>query len=178
MRPDEYVIGADPSQPGAEEAMIDVDGGCFKCKKSWPATTFKKLLGKHALGDEQVDPKEALCDNCWESELETAIAEKIDEAQGAITVPLIRSVEVMGIESKTNVVSFKYATHLGDKEIPLTLLNVAFKGKEQGEFTWYVYKDVPTATCEAWFAAPSHGESFGTFFAREIKHSYSWEKKA
>lgn len=169
-RPDAFVLGQDPE--GGKEEAID---GCAQCHRSWPSVRFSRAVAAYQLGEPS---KPILCDSCWPSELSTAIAEKIDEAQGAISTPLIRSVEVAGIESKTNVASFKYVTHIGDKEIPLTLLNVAFKGKEPGEFTWYTYKDVPTATCEAWFAAPSHGESFGTFFAREIKHSYLWEKKA
>jgi hypothetical protein len=173
-RPDGFAIGQDP-EVGKEEKVE----GCSKCGRTWPAVRFSRYtaacnIGEFMLGGEPPPP---LCDACWpkpESELDAKIA----EAQGVSTAPaLIRSVEVTGIDSRTNVVSFKYATHVGSSELLTTLLNVAFKGKNPGEFTWYVYRDVPVAIAEAWFAAPSHGESYGKFFAAQIKNSYDSERK-
>ncbi len=172
MRSDEFVIGVDPGT-GKDETVIQVEGGCVRCKRTWPSTTFKQIAGAILLGEHP----EVICDRCnpgSDPELDKAIAEATTG-----TIPaLIRSVEVTGIESKTNVVSFRYATHLGDKELVTTLLNVAFKTKVPGEFVWYVFRNVPVVTCEAWFAAPLHGQSFGSYFATQIKNSYDVEKKA
>lgn len=173
-RPDEFVIGVDSGE-SKDETIIQVEGGCAHCRREWPSVTFKKAAGAVFAGEGSTLPT-MLCDRCFDGdpELDKAIA----EATTGVIPGVIRSVEVTGIESKTNVVSFKYATHIGEKELATTLLNVAFKTKVPGEFVWYVFRNIPTAVCEGWFAAPAHGQSFGTYFAAQIKNSYDCEKKA
>ena len=170
----DYEIGVDSAAPGtSDETTVQVQGGCVKCHRQWPEVTFKKVAEALAAGEKDVAP---VCDRCWDADPD--LEKAIEEATGVQTVPsLIRFVEVTGIESKTNVVSFKYATHIGGKELVTTLLNVAFKGKTPGEFVWYVYRNVPVAVCEAWFVAPMNGQSHGSFFAEQIRKSYDSERK-
>lgn len=173
MRSDGFALGQDPEEKQEREVIAAADGGCKRCGRSWPTVTFKQMAGKAFLGEEK---PEILCDRCINAD--PALEKAIEEATTGTIPGLIRSVEVIGIESKTNVASFKYATHIGDKELVTTLLNVAFKTKVPGEFVWYVYRNVPLAVCEAWFAAPAHGQSHGAYFAAFIKASYDCEKKA
>lgn len=186
MRQDEFVIGADSGE-SKDETIIQVEGGCVRCGRSWPEVKFTKvaaaaasLMGdfaiQHAEDARPYQSSDILCDRCFD--YDPSLDKAIEQATTGVVPGLIRSVEVTGIESKTNVVSFNYATHLGDKELVTTLLNVAFKTKVPGEFIWYVFRNVPTAVCEGWFAVPQHGQSFGSYFATQIKNSYDVEKKA
>lgn len=184
MRPDGFTLGQDPEEKQEREVIAAADGGCKRCGRSWPTVTFHRSaetlrewqsagIGPSGPAPEKMpDP---ICDRC---QGDPALNQAIEEATTGTIPGLIRSVEVTGIESKTNVASFKYATHIGDKELVTTLLNVAFKTKVPGEFVWYVYRNVPLAVCEAWFAAPAHGQSHGAYFASFVKASYDCEKKS
>lgn len=179
MRPDEFVLGVDPDA-GKDEAPASHSGGCERCHRTWPTVTFRQSTealrdwqASSVGGSHRIAPQ-VICDRCAPGTAESDIAEKIEDATTGTIPGLIRSVEVTGLESKTNVASFKYATHIGDKELVVTLLNVAFKTKVPGEFTWYTYKNVPVVTCEAMYAA----HSIGSYFAQFIRNSYDSERKS
>lgn len=170
MRPDAFVLGVDPE--GGKEEAVD---GCATCHRSWPSVRFSKAVAADQLG-ESGNP--IICDSCQDKEATAELAAKIDEAQGiAIALGPTRYVEVEGIESKSNVIKFRYATHLGGEELKMTTLTIWFKGKQSAEPTanpCYRYFQVPVPILEAWFAAPS----FGSYFAEQIKNSYPTEKVA
>lgn len=172
-RPDGFILGQDPEAAPSEGRGI-AGGGCINCHKEWPAVTFRKL-GEAFTNGETAPVK---CDSCWPSALQTEIAAKIDEATGIAFVPLTRYVHVEGIESKTNVTAFKYATHIGQKALVVTDVQVWFKGKQVPDEIppnpCWIYKNVPVAVLEAWYAAPS----IGSYFATQIKSSYDAERKA
>lgn len=169
-RPDGFVLGNDP-EAGKEE-MVE---GCTRCGKSWPAVRFSKAVADDQLGESGT---EIVCDSCQDKEATAELAAKFDEAQGIATaLGPTRYVEVEGIESRSNVIKFKYATHMGGEELKMTTLTVWFKGKQTAEPAanpCYRYFQVPVPILEAWFAAPS----FGSYFAEQIKNSYPTEKVA
>lgn len=181
-RPDGFVLGQDP-EAGKEEKVE----GCATCGRTWPAVRFSKAVAEDPTGE---SGKPIVCDSCQDKEATAELAAKIDEAQGIATaLGPTRYVEVEGIESKSNVIKFKYATHLGGEELKMTTLTVWFKGNNkrtpvegQGDFIQaepcYRYFEVPTAVCEGWFAAPAHGQSYGSFFAEQIRKSYQSERTA
>lgn len=170
-RPDSFVLGRDP-EAGKEENA----GVCAKCGRGWPGVRFSKAVAEDQLGE---SGKPILCDSCQPSSLETEIAQKIDEATGAAPTPtLIRRVEVTGIISKTNMVAFRFVTHIAEQKLDASDAEVTFRGKQTAEGAQgtpvYIYKDIPLPVLEAWYAAPS----LGSYFAEFIKNSYPSERKA
>lgn len=171
-RPDGFVLGVDPAQ-GKDETIIQVSGGCARCHREWPAVTFKKVAGAAFLNDPTLPmPKEGmLCDRCFDRNPE--IDKAIEEATTGTVPGLIRSVEVTGIESKTNVASFKYATHLGGVALIVTDVLVTFAGKDPAKKpSRYLYMRVPILICEAWMGSPS----MGRYFIEQIKSSYDFKR--
>ncbi len=137
---------------------------CAQCYKGWPQVTFKN----YHESDETLPLR---CDSCLVSESRVSqIAEKIDEAQAGDKPTVARVVHVSGIESKTNLRGFMFATHQGAQPLILTTLTVFFAKDDEG--TCYQYHNVPVAVCEAWYVA----ESLGSYFVQFIKHSYDYEK--
>lgn len=181
-RPDEFVLGVDP-EAGKDEGQGMASGGCERCHRTWPTVTFRKSTealrdwqASSVGGSHRVAPQ-MICDRCAPGTTEADIAEKIDEATTGTIPALMRYVHVEGVESKTNMIAFRFATHVGQKALVVTDLHVWFKGKsgspEIKPNTGWVYRNVAVVECEAMYVAPS----IGSFFASRIKSSYDSERK-
>lgn len=147
------------------EAIPD-ERGCKACHRTWPQVTFREMARAISTGG---DIKDVVCDSCLATDSrEGQIAEKVDEAQAvAREVPLIRQVVVTGIKSGTNVIGFRYPTHVKLDALTITDLLVTFKNGQD-----YLYKSVPVAVAEGWMGAPS----LGKYFIEQIKNSYDHEQ--
>lgn len=137
--------------------------GCTKCHRGWPTCSFSQFNEAVARGEKP----EYICDLCLEFAPD-AVSAAIDEAQGEKPKSGIsREVVVTGVESKANLIAFRYLTHQYDLPLAFTDLYVEFKNGSK-----YVYRNVPTAVCEGMIAAPSRG----SYFAEQIRTSYPSEK--
>jgi hypothetical protein len=72
--------------------------------------------------------------------------------------------------------AFQYVTHCGGRELAITDLEVEFYNPAIPKSSSYVYRNVPVAVCEAWYAAPSQGLSLGEYFIQFVKTSYECQK--
>lgn len=166
----EFEIG-DPGS-GKDETAVTTTGGCVRCHREWPQTTFKSMAQQAHDGP----VNEIVCDQCLAAESQSKqIAAAIDEAQLPKVAQLERRVVVSGIKSGTNVVQFEYVTHRGMEALITSDVTVHFCAKPEAldsPRTTYVYRSVPVVVLESWFVAPS----IGGFFVQFVKNSYPCEK--
>lgn len=137
--------------------------GCVKCHRHWPTASFNHF--NEAVGRGVTPPY--VCDLCLEFPVDD-VSRAIDEAQeiNPEAQQVIREVVVTGIQSRKNIVGWRYVTFRG---APLTFtdLDVEFKGAK-----FYRCFKVPVPVIEAMLFA----ESIGSFFAEHIEHSYQCQK--
>jgi KTSC domain len=152
------------------QIATQLPSGCIKCKRDWPNAHFSREAEAIARGELPAH----ICDLCLEfAPASDEIAQAIDEAQAPTSFDtLLRTVMVTGIQSKSHLHAFEYVTHRDGKAMAFTDVDVEFYNPDIPKSSRYIFRAVPVAVCEAWYAAPSKG----SYFAEQIKSSYSCEK--